>query len=224
MIRSSLKYNLGYPSRWCKSTYRSIWNEDFVMWQSWWSCPYGRQNGRNCSNYPWPRIQSQFWTSTLICFVVTYLLLPVTKKCVTKNCHRMGNAQTNKHLSSSIVSILSISTPPWVIFMSHTLVTLPFSSSPRGHEVKNLQKNAYELHTPANIDRLWSYDLILRSYSIKILRVVNQSVITKTVFVPCFRSSDFLNKKQVVSDLCYGVHKVVSCDPTLNIELNWPKL
>ena len=38
--------------------------------------------------------------------------------------------------------------------MSHTLVTLPFSSSPRGHEVKNLQKNAYELHTPANMDRL----------------------------------------------------------------------
>ena len=54
------------------------------MWQSWWSCPYGRQNGRNCSNHPWPRIQSQFWTSSLnpkLCFVVTYLLLPVTKKC-----------------------------------------------------------------------------------------------------------------------------------------------
>ena len=176
MIGLSLKYNLGYPSRWCKSTYRSIWNEDFVMWQSWWSCPYGRQNGRNCSNHPWPRIQSQFWTSTLICFVVTYLLLPVTKKCVTKNCHRLGNAQTNKHLSSSIVSILSISTPPWVIFMSHTLVTLPFSSWPRGHEVKNLQKMHMNfIHQPILIvcDRTIShYDRIpLRSYEslIKVL-------------------------------------------------------
>jgi len=38
--------------------------------------------------------------------------------------------------------------------MSHTLVTLPFSPSPRGHEVKKSSKNAYELHKPANIDRL----------------------------------------------------------------------
>ena len=55
--------------------------------------------------------------------------------------------------------------------MSHTLVSLPFSSSPNGQEVKNLQKiNAYELHTPANTD-LKRIRLYLRSYEslIKVL-------------------------------------------------------
>ena len=43
--------------------------------------------------------------------------------------------------------------------MSHTLVSLPFSSSPNGQEVKNLQKiNAYELHPPANTDLKRLYD------------------------------------------------------------------
>ena len=70
-----------------------------------------------------------------------HLFIVTRHQKVSPNCHRLGNAQTNnKHLSSSIVSILSISTPLWVIFMSHTLVSLPFSSLPKGQEVTNLQK------------------------------------------------------------------------------------
>merc|ERR1712131_210933 len=70
-------------------------------------------------------------------------------------------------------------------FMSHTLVSLPFSSSPNGQEVKNLQKISMHMnfiHQPIPI--LSVYTIVL-----EIVRVVNQSVITKTVFVPCFRSS-----------------------------------
>jgi len=76
--------------------------------------------------------------------------------------------------------------------MSHTLVTLPFYPSPRGHEVKNLQKMHMNfIHQPILI--VCAYDRSIPQYDRipKILRVVNQSVITKAVFVPCFRSSDF---------------------------------
>ena len=66
-----------------------------------------------------------------------HLFIVTRHQKVSPNCHRLGNAQTNnKHLSSSIVSILSISTPLWVIFMSHTLVSLPFSSLPKAFRLK----------------------------------------------------------------------------------------
>ena len=47
--------------------------------------------------------------------------------------------------------------------MSHTLVTLPFSSSPRGHEVKNLQKMHMNfIHQPILI--VCAYDRSIPQY------------------------------------------------------------
>jgi len=47
--------------------------------------------------------------------------------------------------------------------MSHTLVTLPFTSSPRGHEVKNLQKMHMNfIHQPILI--LSAYDRTILLY------------------------------------------------------------
>ena len=155
------------------------------MWQSRWSCPYGRQNGRNCSNHPWPRIQSQFWTSTLNFVSLSPIYCYPSPKRVTKIVTDWVMPKLINTCHPLLFLLYSPLTLPhesylWVIHLYLYLFHLRLMAKKSKIFKKSMHMNF--IHQPIPI--LSVYTIVL-----EIVRVVNQSVITKTVFVPCFRSS-----------------------------------